>query len=96
MRIVRSEKAKQDLLQIWSYLFEHSPRAADGLVETVDVKLKTLAHLPFIGRDRSSLAPGLRSLVVHPYVLFYTVENDAITLVRVIDGRRDIDAEFRR
>ena len=96
MRIVRSEKAKRDLLQIYSYLAERNPQAADNLAEDIHAKLTTLAYFPFIGRDRSSLALGLRSLVVGSYLIFYTVEPDQITLVRVIDGRRDIHKEFQR
>jgi plasmid stabilization system protein ParE len=29
-------------------------------------------------------------------VIFYIVERDRIVVVRVLDGRRDIDAEFQR
>ena len=96
MQIVRSDRAHRDLLQIYNYIAERNPRAAENLLKNLDAKLKTLAHFPFIGRDRSSLAPGLRSFVVHPYVVFYLVESDKVTLVRVIDGRRDIDEEFQR
>jgi plasmid stabilization system protein ParE len=51
---------------------------------------------PFIGRERSSLAPGLRSIVVGNHLIFYVVEADQIIIVRVIDSRMDIDEEFRR
>ena len=96
MRIVRSETARRDLLQIYAYLAERNPQAADRLVEDIDAKLKMLGYFPFLGRDRSSLGPRLRSLVVSPYLIFYTAEPDQITLVRVLHGRRDIDEEFRR
>ncbi len=52
--------------------------------------------LPFIGRERSSLALRLRSVVVGIHLIFYVVEHDSITIVRVLDGRMDIDEEFRR
>jgi toxin ParE1/3/4 len=55
-----------------------------------------LTRFPFIGRDRSTLAQGLRSIVTGAYVIFYTVEPDRIIIVRILDGRRDIDAEFQR
>jgi toxin ParE1/3/4 len=55
-----------------------------------------LSHFPFIGRERSSLARGLRSIVANIHVIFYTVERERIVIVRVLDGRRDIDAEFQR
>jgi plasmid stabilization system protein ParE len=30
------------------------------------------------------------------HLIFYIVEHDSITIVRVLDGRMDIDEEFRR
>jgi plasmid stabilization system protein ParE len=42
------------------------------------------------------LAPGLRCLVVGLHLIFYTVDSNQITVVRVIDGRMDVDEEFHR
>ena len=39
---------------------------------------------------------GIRSVAVGMYVIFYLVEKDRIVIARVLDGRRDIDAEFQR
>jgi len=62
----------------------------------VDSNFENLARFPFIGRERSSLAPGLRCLVVGLYLIFYIIESDQITIVRVIDGRMDVDEELHR
>jgi toxin ParE1/3/4 len=96
MRIILSRKARQDLLHIYSYLAERSPQAADGLLKRIDEKFVNLSHFPFMGRSRSSLAPGVRSVIVGMYVIFYVVEHDRIDVVRIIDGRMDIDEEFKR
>jgi plasmid stabilization system protein ParE len=34
--------------------------------------------------------------LANAYVIFYLVERDRIVIVRVLHGRRDIDAEFQR
>jgi plasmid stabilization system protein ParE len=65
-------------------------------VTDIDRKFENLSYFPFIGRERSSLARGLRSIVANIHVIFYTVERERIVIVRVLDGRRDIDAEFQR
>ena len=96
MKIVWSEKAERDLLQIYGYLAERNLRAADALVREVDAKFNNLSRFPFIGRERSSLAPGLRSVLVGTHLIFYLVERDRIVIVRVIDSRMDIDEEFKR
>ncbi|HEY4774775.1 MAG TPA: type II toxin-antitoxin system RelE/ParE family toxin [Xanthobacteraceae bacterium] len=96
MKIFVSDQADADLLQIISYLLERNPGAARSVAHEIDKKFENLSHFPFIGRERSTLAPGLRSVVAGTNVIFYLVESDRITIVRVLDGRRDIDAEFRR
>ena len=96
MKILVSLRATNDLLQIYSYVAQQSPRAAEAIVHRIDRKFDQLTRFPFIGRERPSLAPDLRSVVVGTHLIFYTVGSDWITIVRVIDGRRDIDEEFRR
>jgi toxin ParE1/3/4 len=96
MKIVFSEEADSDLLHIFTYLSERNRDAAVALSALFNTKLESLAHFPFIGRDRSILGRGLRSVVVENYVVFYRVERDRTLIVRVFDGRRDIDAEFER
>jgi len=96
MRVVISDKARSDLLRIYRYLDERSPNAANAFIQRIDTNFDNLARFPFIGRERSSLAPGLRCLVVGLHLIFYTVNSDQITVVRVIDGRMDVDEEFHR
>jgi toxin ParE1/3/4 len=96
MKIFVSAKAKQDLLQIFSYLANRNQAAADATIEAIDRKFEQLSRFPFIGRKRASLADGLRSAVVRMHLIFYTVEHDRISVVRVIDGRMDVDEEFQR
>jgi toxin ParE1/3/4 len=44
-----------------------------------------------MGRPRDDLAPGLRSFVVSPYVIYFRPAGDTIEVLRVLHGRRDID-----
>ena len=96
MKIFLSDKARSDLLQFYAYLAERSPSAARAALETINVKFANLTKFPFIGRERSTLGAGVRSLVAGTQVIFYTVEEERIVIVRVLDGRRDIDEEFKR
>ena len=96
MKIFISERAKRDLLQIFSYVAERNQFAADNIIEAIDSKFEQLSRFPFIGRERTSLAEGLRSIVARTHLIFYTVERERITIVREIDGRMDVDEEFQR
>ena len=55
-----------------------------------------LREFPFLGPDRSELRASLRGLLVEGYIAFYMVEVDRIVIVRVIDGRKDIEQELSK
>jgi toxin ParE1/3/4 len=48
----------------------------------------------FVGRSRNELRPGFRSLAASPHVVFYRVVDDVLEIVRVLDGRQDIEEIF--
>ena len=96
MKIFISEDADSDLLNIHSYIAERNPAAAVSLAHEFEEKLASLSRFPSIGRDRSNLLKGIRSVVAGNYVMFYRIEPEQVTIMRVLDGRRDIDSEFQR
>ena len=96
MRVVLSAKARADLLSIYRYVAERSPKAAEALLARISTNFDHISRFPFIGRERSSLARGLRCLIVGVHLIFYLVETERITIVRVIDARMDVDEEFHR
>ncbi len=77
-------------------MVERNLSAAEAVVGAIDTKFGQLSLFPYIGRERSTLVPGLRSMVVGVHLIFDTVEREQITIARVIDGRMDIDEEFQR
>jgi toxin ParE1/3/4 len=96
MELLVSDKARSDLLRIYRYLEERSPNAADAFGRRIDANFANLVRFPFIGRERSWLAPGIRCLVVGRHLIFYLVDSEQITIVQVIDARMDVDEEFYR
>jgi toxin ParE1/3/4 len=97
MKIIVSAEADSDLLHILNYLAARDQAAAVALAGLFNTKFENFGfRFPFIGRERSILARGLRSVVAENYVIFYRAERERILIVRVVDGRRDIEAEFER
>jgi toxin ParE1/3/4 len=43
-----------------------------------------------MGRARDELASGLRSVAIERYVLFYRITADAVQVVRILLGSRDL------
>jgi toxin ParE1/3/4 len=92
-----SPEAEQDFLAIWIHVArEASPDVADEQVRSVDRACETLADWPHSGRARHELFPGVRSIAVDPYVVFYRVRNSEVEIIRVLHARRDVDAIFSR
>src|SRR6202049_1922580 len=92
-----SPEAEQDLFAIWIHLArEASPDVADEQLRSLDRACEALAQWPHSGRARDELFRGVRSIAVEAYVVFYRVGNSAIEIIRVLHGRRDVDAIFAR
>ena len=89
--VERSSQAERDLIDIWVYIANDSPSAADKLLDQIDSICKMLARSPFLGRSRDAFAPGLRSFPVGDYMIFYRPIKNGILIVRVLSGYRDLE-----
>ena len=92
--VVRTEQAEADLEAILTYLEGRSPPAAERFAAAVDSRCRQLGQLPEIGRLREELAEGVRSIVIEKYVLFYRVNEQAVQVLRILDGSRDLRGIF--
>ena len=89
-----SREAKADLREIRDHVAAFNVAAAKKLVRQIAVTFDTLGDMPMVGRGRDDLAVGLRSLAVGKYVVVYRLLEDAVEIVRVIHGARDIPSLF--
>jgi toxin ParE1/3/4 len=92
MRIDYSPRAQTDLLNIFSYLNERNPRAAVAVVREIRQRIETLLTFPLKG-PRTDV-PGTRRLEIvrYPYLVFYRVEGDTISIVHI---RRTSRSQWR-
>ncbi|MBP9915895.1 MAG: type II toxin-antitoxin system RelE/ParE family toxin [Thiobacillaceae bacterium] len=92
-KIRHSASAENDLLEAWLYIAEDSIEAADRLLDRIDAETRMLLEQPKMGRARDDLATGLRSWPTStPYLLFYFVDADGITIARMLHHARDVPA----
>ena len=94
--IIWSPEAVADLDGIWDYYEEVAGvQTAENVTQAIHHRCAILAEHPLSGRDRNALRPGLQSIVATRFVIFYKIGNGPRPeIVRVIDGRRDIEAEL--
>jgi plasmid stabilization system protein ParE len=84
--------AENDLLEIVNYIAADRPSAADSLASKIEKNLILLSKHPHLGRipgEEELTRMGYRYLVIDNYLLFYTLEEDAILVHRILHGARD-------
>lgn len=89
-----TDAAKEDLLEIWAYVAENNPEAANKLIKEITGKFNLLRDYPQMGRDQSRLLVNLRSIIVRNYQVFYLPFDDGVEIMRVLHGSRDIEGVF--
>ena len=92
--LAHADTALAEIRAAVGYLDQFSPPAAERLSAKIDSQSELLRTSPFMGRARDELGPGLRSIVVGDYLLFYRVTDTEVIVVRFLHGRRDLPAAF--
>ena len=65
---------------------------ANGLVEAIEAAFEPVRNFPHAAAAREQLAPGLRVTFHGAYAICYRTLPDAVFIVRVLHGARDVAA----
>lgn len=87
-----SARAREDLIEIWSYIADDSVANADDFIDQLHDTIESLGRRPGLGRRRDELAAGIQSFPFRRYVIFYRAVLNSIEIVRVLHGGRDIES----
>jgi toxin ParE1/3/4 len=81
--------------RFWDYYIRTAgPGAAEKILREIGKVIALIEDHPFAGRARNEVRRGLRSFATFPHVVFYRVADDVPEIVRVLDGRQDIEEIF--
>jgi toxin ParE1/3/4 len=89
-RIQRTPRADQDLEELWFFIAQDDPAAADRWIDTLEEKIRLLVDNPLMGPARPDIARELRYHPVGNHLLLYRVIQGGIEIVRVVHGARDL------
>ena len=93
--IIWSPEATDDIDHLWDYYADVAGNsAADKILREIAKVVATIDDFPFAGRSRDEIRAGLRSLSAGPQIVFYRLRDERPEIVRVLDGRQDIDEIF--
>jgi plasmid stabilization system protein ParE len=83
-------EAETDLNDIWDFIAQDNPAAADRVTEEIVAAIETLANSPRIGHRRPDLTSRpLRFWLVRNYLVAYAPEEKPLWVIAVIHGSRN-------
>jgi plasmid stabilization system protein ParE len=93
-RPVLSDRALDDLADIYEFIALENPAAAERFVDSVTDKISSLASAGNRGVSRDNIAEGLRAFPFKQRCIYFRIINDEFHVLRVLHGRRDITSEL--
>ena len=94
-KILIRPRAQLDLESLFVYrAFElMEPQAAQELIDAIYEAFERAAELPEAGRlfDSEDLERGYRRILVKSYWVYYTFDDESLTVWRIFHTRQDID-----
>lgn len=92
--LIISAEAESDLEDIWDYIASNSLLDADRFLDQLYRKCLDATALDGIGRPRDEIAISLLSIPHKKYIIFFTRDDVSVSIVRILQGSRDIDPQF--
>ncbi|MFN3849241.1 MAG: type II toxin-antitoxin system RelE/ParE family toxin [Spirosomataceae bacterium] len=92
MRLVITEFAEKDLVEIESFLKIYSPNRAEELFDKIFDKFELITNFPQIGQEEftiKSKSVTLRYVIEKQYKIIYSIEPQNIVIHRVFDTRQN-------
>lgn len=88
--------ASSDLENILDYIAEQNGiDVAEKFLKRINQKCQNLVNFPELGKRRDELFPGIRSLPVGKYLIFYRLLDTELEVVRIVSGYQDVEALFK-
>src|SRR5262249_12307958 len=92
MKLVFTDEAKADLLQIGEWIAEDNPARALTFVDELEARCDRLTAMPranpLVPHRESS---GVRHVPHGNYLIFYRITADAVEILHVLHGARDYE-----
>ena len=90
-----TQPAIQDIEEIADYIANQSGlEHGDRFLAKLNAKFSKITQFPNLGRQRDEILPGLRSLSIDHYLIFYIVSQAGVDILRVVSGYRNLTDLF--
>lgn len=89
-RLVVSKAAEADLDEIGVSIAVDNPQRAITFIIELEAKAAQAAERPRSFPARDDLGTGVRSALHRPYLVLFEEEEDAVRILRIVHGHRDL------
>ena len=94
MRCVFTRAAEQDLEGIADFIATDNPRRAFSFVADIKERCAKIAERPNAAALARAFGENIRKVPFGNYIIFYTVEDESVVVLRILHGRRDLPKLF--
>ena len=95
MKLVLTQKAKEDLLSIGHYTEKlWGKQQRNTYLKQLDICLKKLIQAPLIGRPCDYIRPAYRKHSYGKHMIFYIFKEDKLTIIRILHQSMDYNKEL--
>jgi toxin ParE1/3/4 len=97
LRVRFLQEARSDLEDIYRSVLKVSQNEAIalGFYNRIYARCKRIGFVPFGGRRRDDLEPGLRTVPFeHSAIIAYKIESDRVEITNIFYGRRDYESFY--
>ena len=90
MKFRISVQAAREIRGIGEYIARDNPDRANSFIEELHARVREIADRPLSFPSRADLAPDLRCALHRPYLILFRISDDAVEIIHVIHGARDV------
>lgn len=90
----RTNAAEADLDEIFLHIAAENLGAAERVIHRIEAAEERLGEFPELGRLRDDLSADARSWPVGDFLIIYELLPDAIVVIRILHGARDLGGLF--
>ncbi|MBC7904069.1 MAG: type II toxin-antitoxin system RelE/ParE family toxin [Gemmatimonadaceae bacterium] len=92
---VISNKALSDLEVIWNYTSDNwSVSQADRYYLLIIDEIEYISKQPEAGKAMNHVRKGYRASKVKSHLIFYSINNEIIQIIRILHERMDVDSRM--
>jgi plasmid stabilization system protein ParE len=88
MKLRYTETALVEIEDIFHYLFERNPGAANAVASRLKDVAGLLVDYPLLGRESDEPGVRIASLVRYPFLIFYALSGDEVVVLNVRHAAR--------